>query len=210
MGDRWNSKNVEKSHHVWLPISMRSGYPVVKWYNQWDLSIFDKMYRYKRAEKIINGNIYSLLEKNSDRLVSKPINGFSIADDNDTINLSLEFIKTDIPNGYKLKDIKTGKFLESLFGTLRLNPEKQNDAQCWIFNLLEDGYYQIQNAKDKKYITVSGSNTFDGTSLYLTEYSKKLMQDFAVYFDSDKYQYKEADIFAATYRTNNLKLMGAQ
>lgn len=42
---------------------MRSGYPVVKWYNQWDLSIFDKMYRYKRAEKIINGNIYSLLEK---------------------------------------------------------------------------------------------------------------------------------------------------
>ena len=77
-------------------------------------------------------------------------------------------------------------------------------------NLLEDGYYQIQNAKDKKYITVSGSNTFDGTSLYLTEYSKKLMQDFAVYFDSDKYQYKEADIFAATYRTNNLKLMGAQ
>ena len=122
----------------------------------------------------------------------------------------MEFIKTDIPNGYKLKDIKTGKFLESLFGTLRLNPEKQNDAQCWIFNLLEDGYYQIQNAKDKKYITVSGSNTFDGTSLYLTEYSKKLMQDFAVYFDSDKYQYKEADIFAASYRTNNLKLMGAQ
>lgn len=49
-----------------------------------------------------------------------------------------------------------------------------------------------------------------GTSLYLTEYSKKLMQDFAVYFDSDKYQYKEADIFAATYRTNNLKLMGVQ
>ena len=97
-----------------------------------------------------------------------------------------------------------------MLGSLRFNPEKQNDAQCWIFNLLEDGYYQIQNAKDKKYITVSGSNTFDGTSLYLTEYSKKLMQDFAVYFDSDKYQYKEADIFAATYRTNNLKLMGAQ
>lgn len=36
----------------------------------------------------------------------------------------MEFIKTDIPNGYKLKDIKTGKFLESLFGTLRLNPGK--------------------------------------------------------------------------------------
>lgn len=109
-----------------------------------------------------------------------------------------------------IRYFQTDRTLTRIVSPPLLNPEKQNDAQCWIFNLLEDGYYQIQNAKDKKYITVSGSNTFDGTSLYLTEYSKKLMQDFAVYFDSDKYQYKEADIFAATYRTNNLKLMGAQ
>ena len=100
--------------------------------------------------------------------------------------------------------------MESLFGTLRLNREKSDDTQCWIFNLLEDGYYQIQNAKDKKYVTVSGSNTFEGTSLYLTEYSKKLLQDFAVYFDSDKYRYKEIDIFTTAYKNNNLKLMGAQ
>ena len=58
-------------------------------------------------------------------------------------------------------------------------------------------YYQIKNAKDKKYITVSGSNTFNGTNLYLTDYSKKLMQEFAVYFDSYKYKYKEADLFSA-------------
>ena len=95
-----------------------------------------------------------------------------------------------------------------MYGTLRLNPEKKDDVQCWIFNLQEDGFYLIQNAKDKKYITVSGSNTFNGTNLYLTEYSKKLMQDFAVYFDSNRYKYKEADLFSETYRTNNLKLMG--
>lgn len=59
-----------------------------------------------------------------------------------------------------------------MYGTLRLNPEKKDDVQCWIFNLQEDGFYLIQNAKDKKYITVSGSNTFNGTNLYLTEYSK--------------------------------------
>ena len=164
----------------------------------------------KRAAEIIPGNIYSLLEKTSDRLVSKPANGFSIADDDDDINLSLEFIKTNIPNAYKIKDTKTGKFLESLFGTLRLNPEKKDDAQCWVFNLQEDGYYQIQNLKDKKYVTVSGSNTFAGSNLYLTELSKKLMQDFAVYFDSNKYKYKEADIFSATYKANNLKQMEAQ
>lgn len=210
MGDRWNSKDVGKSHHVWLPISMRSGYPVVKWYDQWDLTVFNSMYRYKRAAEIIPGNIYSLLEKTSDRLVSKPANGFSIADDDDDINLSLEFIKTNIPNVYKIKDTKTGKFLESLFGTLRLNSEKKDDAQCWVFNLQEDGYYQIQNLKDKKYVTVSGSNTFAGSNLYLTELSKKLMQDFAVYFDSNKYKYKEADIFSAAYKANNLKQMEAQ
>lgn len=210
MGDRWNSKDVGKSHHVWLPISMRSGYPVVKWYDQWDLTVFNSMYRYKRAAEIIPGNIYSLLEKTSDRLVSKPANGFSIADDDDDINLSLEFIKTNIPNVYKIKDTKTGKFLESLFGTLRLNPEKKDDAQCWVFNLQEDGYYQIQNLKDKKYVTVSGSNTFAGSNLYLTELSKKLMQDFAVYFDSNKYKYKEADIFSDAYKANNLKQMKAQ
>ena len=49
-----------------------------------------------------------------------------------------------------------------------------------------------------------------GSNLYLTELSKKLMQDFAVYFDSNKYKYKEADIFSATYKANNLKQMEAQ
>lgn len=210
MGDRWNPKNVEKSHYVWLPISMRSGYPVVKWYDKWNLSVFDKMYRYKRAENITPNNIYSLLEKVSDRLISKPANGFSIAEDDDNINLSFEFIKTDASNIYKLKDIKSGKFLESVFGSLRLSPEKQDQAQYWKFNLQEDGYYQIQNVKDKKHITVSGSNTFDGTNLYLTEYSKDLMQNFAVYFDSNKYKYKEANIFSTAYRANNLKQIGTK
>lgn len=210
MGDRWNRNDPGKSHFVWLPISMRSGYPVVKWHDQWDLSVFDNMYRYKRAESIIDGNIYSLLEKTSDRLISKPVNGFTIANDNEEINLNFKFIKTNTPNVYRLKDIKTGKYLESVFGTLRLNPEKKDDAQYWRFNLQEDGYYKIENVKDKKYISVSGSNTFDGTNLYLAESSKTLMQDFAVYFDSDKYKYEEADIFSASYRAKNIKLVDAK
>ena len=36
------------------------------------------------------------------------------------------------------------------------------------------------------------------------------MQDFAVYFDSNKYKYKEADIFSDAYKANNLKQMKAQ
>src|SRR5690606_28013180 len=31
MGDRWNPNDVGKSHYVWLPISLRSGYPTVRW-----------------------------------------------------------------------------------------------------------------------------------------------------------------------------------
>jgi hypothetical protein len=199
MGDRWNPKNVGASGYIWLPISMRSGYPAVRWYKDWDMSVFDNMYRFRRAKNIKNGNIYSLLEKQSNRLVSKPTNGFTIADDNDDINLSLELVVTNKASVYRLKDIKTGKYVESLSGTLRLNPENETESQLWHFILQHDGYYKIKNVKDKKYISVSGASTFDGTNLYLTDFSKKVPQDFAVYFDSEKYNYEEADIFSKNY-----------
>lgn len=203
MGDRWNPNDVGKSDYVWLPISMRSGYPAVRWYDQWDLSVFDNMYRYKRAKEIQRGNIYALLEKHSNRLVSKPENkGFTLEDDNDDLNLSLEFIPASAPNTYQIKDIKSGKFLSSVFGALRLNASSGDDSQSWLFEILSDGYYNIKNVKDNKYLTVSGSSTFAGTGLYLSELSNKYLQDFAVYFDSDKYKYEETDIFSKTYRIN--------
>ncbi len=202
MGDRWNSSNVEKSHNVWLPISMRSGYPTVKWYDEWNLSVFDDMYRYKRAKKIEKDNKYTLLEKQSNRLVSKPANkGFTLEDDNDELNLSLEFIPTSTPNTYRIKDTKTGNLLTSVFGTLRLNPDSGNDLeQAWTLELLPDGYYNIKSTKDNKFLTVSGSSTLAGTGLYLADLSSRYMQDFAIYFDSKKYKYEEADIFSKAYR----------
>lgn len=200
MGDRWNSSNVGGSHYVWLPISLRSGYPTVRWYDAWDVSIFDEMYRYKRAREVVSGNTYVLLEKQSDRLVSKPTNGFTIEDDNDQINLQLEFVKTGQQGAYKLKDIKSGKYIESVFSTLRLSAESDAKTQEWQFHLQEDGYYKISNAADGKYISVSGSSTFSGINLYLTALSNKVPQDFAVYFDSKKYTYDAVDIFSKEYR----------
>lgn len=204
MGDRWNPQNIEASHHVWLPISLRSGFPTVRWYDEWNLSVFDNMYRYKRARNIVSGNVYALLEKRSDRLVSKPKNGFTIADDNDEINLNFEFIGTDQPNIYRLKDVKTGYFVEAVFGTLRLNKENHSDAQLWVFEKCTAGYYKVKSVKDEKYLTVSGSNTFDNTNLYLAEESNEMPQEFAAYFDSDKYDYLEADIFMASYLNREL------
>lgn len=210
VGDRWNPKDVGGSHHVWLPISMRSGYPTVKWYDSWNLTAFDEMYRYKRAREIVAGNIYNLLEKQSNRLVSKPINGFTIADDEENINLNIEFVAAGEPDVYKLKDLKSGKFIESLFGTLRLNPASSSTSQNWRFYPQSDGYYKIKNEKDNKYLSVSGSGSFSGTNLYLTDLSEKVLQDYAVYFDSKNHKYPEADIFSASYTANNQKPVGSQ
>lgn len=198
VGDRWNPKNVETSTYVILPVSMRSGYPRVRWYDKWDLSVFDNMYRYKRAARIIEGNVYALLERNSDRIVSKPVNGITLADDDDSINMGLYFIATDSPNVYKLKDAKTGKFLSSAFGSLRLLDESEGDSQKWVFSSCPDGYYRIRNQADKKLLSVSGKSTLNGSSLYLTNKENDAAY-FAVYFDSRKYDYEEADIFSHNY-----------
>lgn len=210
VGDRWNSNNVGASEYIFLPISMRSGYPTVRWYDGWDLNVFNDMYRYKRAKQIVSGNIYSLLEKQSNRLVSKPANGFTIADDNDEINLNTEFIATSTPNVYKLKDTKTGNYIESVFGSLRLNAENNADSQLWQFYLQPDGYYKIKNVRDNQYLSVSGNSTYTGSSIYLTELSPIVKQDFAVYFDSKNRKYEEADIFSASYVQNNMKLIEKQ
>jgi hypothetical protein len=38
MGDRWTPANLADSPHVWLPIEWEKGSPVIKWYNEWDLT----------------------------------------------------------------------------------------------------------------------------------------------------------------------------
>lgn len=42
MADRWIPKNLASSGHIWLPITFNKGLPVLKWFDKWDLSIFDK------------------------------------------------------------------------------------------------------------------------------------------------------------------------
>lgn len=114
--------------------------------------------------------------------------GFTIADDNDEINLNFVFQTTGSPDVYKLKDTKSGKFLTNTFGSLRLsNEEADSDNQKWKFIRQTDGFYRIQSLQDQKFISVSGNNTFDGTPLYLATGGEP--HYFGVYFDSDKYAY---------------------
>ncbi len=42
MGDRWQPENAIDGRYVWLPIRFEDGRPVIRWYEEWDLSVFDE------------------------------------------------------------------------------------------------------------------------------------------------------------------------
>ena len=43
MADRWRPRNHIDGRYIWLPILFNDGLPILKWYDEWDLSIFDKI-----------------------------------------------------------------------------------------------------------------------------------------------------------------------
>ena len=208
VGDRWDENNLESSKQVWLPISMRSGYPTIHWYDEWDLSIFDNMYRFKRTKFIEDKRQYFLLDRNSNRFVSRSKSSFLLENDGNT-NLCFTFYATDDPYVYKLKDNKTGQYVESVFGTLRLSEENDKTTQLWTFLLQEDGTYKIKNNVGEYYLAISGSSTFVGSTIYLGR--EKDARCFGVYFDSKIYpEDEEAAPFTKDYRQNNLVLIKEQ
>ena len=208
VGDSWDENNLESSKQVWLPISMRSGYPTIHWYDEWDLSIFDNMYRFKRTKFIEDKRQYFLLDRNSNRFVSRSKSSFLLENDGNT-NLCFTFYATDDPYVYKLKDNKTGQYVESVFGTLRLSEENDKTTQLWTFLLQEDGTYKIKNNVGEYYLAISGSSTFVGSTIYLGR--EKDARCFGVYFDSKIYpEDEEAALFTKDYRQNNLVLIKEQ
>ncbi|MDL2208197.1 glycoside hydrolase family 43 protein [Parabacteroides sp. OttesenSCG-928-O15] len=43
MGDRWTPRRPSEATYIWLPIQFENGLPVLKWYDEWDLTIFDSL-----------------------------------------------------------------------------------------------------------------------------------------------------------------------
>lgn len=41
MGDRWTPKNAIDGRYIWLPVLFENGKPVLRWFEEWDLSLFD-------------------------------------------------------------------------------------------------------------------------------------------------------------------------
>lgn len=210
MGDRWSSSNIQSSKHIWLPLSVRSGYPTVRWYDEWNLSVFDEMYRMKRMKELTDGAEFYLLEKFSNRLVSRPKASLSLENDGNA-NLCFILHKTSKPYVYKIEEKATGKFMESVYGTTRWQDESERLGQEWMLWLEEDGYYRIENVDDKTCLSVSGNTTEAGTTLYLSEANTSVHQSFGFYFDSQVHpDYQEADMYGKNYRPTNRAAMQEQ
>ncbi len=210
MGDRWSSSNIQSSKHIWLPLSVRSGYPTVRWYDEWNLSVFDEMYRMKRLKELTDGAEFYLLEKFSNRLVSRPKASLSLENDGNA-NLCFILHMTSKPYVYKIEEKATGKFMESVYGTTRWQDESDRLGQEWMLWLEEDGYYRIENVDDKTCLSVSGNTTEAGTTLYLSEANTSVHQSFGFYFDSQVHpDYQEADMYGKNYRPTNRAAMQEQ
>ncbi len=207
-GDRWNSSNIQSSTYVWLPLSVRSGYPTVTWHDSWSPSIFEDMYQMKRAAELMDGMEFYFLERYSNRLVSRPKASLTLEDDGNS-NVPLILHATSQAHVFKIEDkSNAGKFMQSVFGTIRWMAASESDEQLWKFELQEDGYYKIVNLSDGKVLSVSGNSTQAGTTLYLADKATKTHQYFGVYFDSKTHSdYQEADMFSSSYIENNKEII---
>jgi len=210
MGDRWNSGNVPSSKYVWLPLSVRSGYPTVRWYDSWDMSVFDDMYRFKRLREMHEGAEIVLLEHRSNRIVSRPKSSFVLGEDGES-NVTFILHQADSPYRWRLEEKESGKYLESMFGSMRLSNQRDTDSQTWTFELQEDGYYVISNVDDQTCLSLSGNSTLNGSGVYLNERNADIAQRFAVYYDSEAHpDYEEADLFSRAYREENRRKIQEQ
>lgn len=204
MGDRWNSGDVGgKSEYVWLPLSLRSGAPTVKWHDSWDLSVFDDCDRFKRPAQLADGMTVRILDKYSDRWISTAGNGFYIDDDNDKTNLDLRLEATDNPYQWRFVNAGDGKYFESVFGALMFSDKSESDTQLWRLELEEDGCYKIQNVRDGKILSVSGAAQLAKTPVFMSAKNASGAQSFGLYVDSRAHDVELADMFGAGYRESN-------
>ena len=42
MGDRWFPENAIDGRYVWLPVEWENGRFILRWRDEWDLSVFDE------------------------------------------------------------------------------------------------------------------------------------------------------------------------
>ena len=198
MGDRWkggdyfSDANVGESWHIWLPIDMRTGYPIMRFYADWDLSLFNKLNRYRRVAEAKDGNTYLLLSKNANKILSAKGGRLLLGEDNEGTNLSFKVEMAG--NGYvTLTDVESGLALDSTDGNLSLAKPTQADAQKWQLTNsgTHDGYYYLVPANNKALALTNFSATPTAEGIVgLATLNKQTACQFAFCFDSQKYDYE--------------------
>lgn len=168
LGDRWTPVSIAASTHIWLPISMRTGRPNLHWYDEWDLSLFDRMNGYNKVSSVENGKTYYLLAKHSDRFFSVDGTKLTQWKDNDAKNTPLTFVSAG-GEWYRIKNNEE-KFLDAS-GTLTFAAQTQDDAQLWRLDSADDGFFYVVNKLKNEVIDVSGFNYNNGATL--TTWTKK-------------------------------------
>lgn len=196
MGDRWKGgdyftdANVGESWHIWLPIDMRTGYPILRFYSEWDLSLFDKLNRYRRVAKFEEGKEYVLLSRNANRIFSDKGGKFLLAEDNDELNTT--FRVSSAGNGqHMLVNTKTGMVLSSDGGKLCWNDSTGATSQRWtITQAGNDGYYYLSPVGNNKQVLTNLCATPTANGIAgLGQAGNTLGNRFAFCFDSKKHHY---------------------
>lgn len=213
-GDRWIPSNVGGSTYVWLPMSVRSGYPTIRnLTGGWNLDeVMSEMYRFKRAKTVTDGAEYALLERNSNRMMSRlgKQAGFSINDDDESKNIIFTFEATDDSNVWRLRDKSNGKYLVANRGTLHEDTDGTKAKALWRLYRLPDGYYNIINEDCHRCLTVDGDSRADGAEVRLGAVGENNSQAFGIYFDSKAHNYAEADMFSKAYFEEIAKEIASQ
>lgn len=195
MGDRWkggdyfSDANVGESWHIWLPIDMRTGYPIIHFYSEWDLSIFDKINRYRRVDHFEEGKSYLLLSKNANKILSNKDGKILLTEDNDEINLSFHVTTT---GNYAILTTAQGEALTAGSDGVFLSDSTGREDQQWKISSsnTNDGYFYFQprNNSSKALTNFSASPTANGIA-GIGNWEKLDACQFAFCFDSKKYNY---------------------
>lgn len=196
MGDRWkggdyfSDANVGESWHIWLPIDMRTGYPIIRFYSEWDLSLFDKLNRYRRVKKFEEGKEYLLLSRNANRIFSDKGGKFLLSEDDEQINCSFR-ISANTSGQYILINTRTNQALGVDDGKLCWTDSTGTQKQLWnIKSAGNDGYYFLSPVSNPSLAlsNLCATPTVSGVA-GLAKAGDNLANRFAFCFDSEKHSY---------------------
>ena len=169
---------------------MRTGYPILRFYGEWDLSLFDRLNRYRRVARFEEGKEYVLLSRNANRIFSDKGGKFLLTEDDDQQNTTFR-ISGNGKGQYLLVNTKTNAVLGIEGDQLCWTDSTGGNNQLWtITSAGNDGYYYLSPATKSNTVlsNLCATPTANGI-VGLAKAGNNLSNRFAFCFDSKKHNY---------------------